>query len=247
MINVSGLSKQTKIGRFLRMSLSFLPKEAQVRVLQGPARGKRWIVGSGIHGFWLGSYEYQKQRVFMELIRKGNIVYDIGANVGFYTLISSAIVGDDGLVVAFEPRPRNASLLRDHIAINKLVNVKVYAVAISESDGTAQFDESRSNLVGRLSPEGSITVPVRSIDSLTQYDGLPFPDLVKIDVEGAELDVLLGAEATLDQCSPRILLATHNQDIHKKCCSFLSSKGYVLSSVLGDNIETTDELLAVRK
>ena len=74
----------------------------KVRILQGKLRGKKWIVGSGNHAYWLGSHEYKKRILFEKVIRQGSIVFDIGAHVGFYTLLASVLVGTKGKVFAFD-------------------------------------------------------------------------------------------------------------------------------------------------
>ena len=80
-------------GRVSKLSLRLIPPSTVVRVLQGELRGSRWIVGSGVHGYWLGSYEWEKQRVFSSLVDTGQTVYDVGANAGFYTLSTLAKLG----------------------------------------------------------------------------------------------------------------------------------------------------------
>ena len=92
-MNFSAISNETLLGRMLRLPFRLIPTNAQMRILQGHLRGKKWIAGSGNHGYWLGSYEYQKQRIFSEEIRPGDVVYDLGANVGFYSLLASFLVG----------------------------------------------------------------------------------------------------------------------------------------------------------
>ncbi len=114
-MNFSGVSRQTVVGKLLRLPLRLLPDGMAVPVLQGPLKGKRWLVGSSTHGCWLGSYEYEKQRLFAKKIKAGAVVFDIGANVGFYTLLTAMLVRPEGRVVAFEPVPRNIDFLRKHI------------------------------------------------------------------------------------------------------------------------------------
>src|SRR5580765_1322501 len=101
--NLSGISRETLIGKLLRAPLRLLPRTAAVPILQGPLRGKKWIVGSGTHGCWLGSYEYDKQKLFQKTVRSGDVVYDVGANAGFYSLLASLLVGEKGHVYSFEP------------------------------------------------------------------------------------------------------------------------------------------------
>ena len=103
MINFSGIPQSNWLGRALRLPLRLIPKDANVRILQGPLRGKYWISGSSDHGCWLGSYEVAKQRKVTELVRPGMICWDVGANVGFYTLLFAELVGRTGSVYAFEP------------------------------------------------------------------------------------------------------------------------------------------------
>ena len=74
-------------------------------IWQGRLKGKRWIVGSGASGYWRGSYEYENQLVFVRMVARGSTVFDVGAHVGFYTLLASVVVGPAGRVFAFEPVP----------------------------------------------------------------------------------------------------------------------------------------------
>lgn len=96
MINFSGLSGRGLLGRAVRLPLRLIPKQAGVRILQGPLCGRRWIAGSSNHGCWLGSFEAEKQRKISELVRPGMVCWDVGANVGFYTLLLAELVGAAG-------------------------------------------------------------------------------------------------------------------------------------------------------
>src|ERR1043165_45133 len=102
-VNFSGLSRGSFVGRIARLPLSLIPAGARMPILQGPLRGKRWVAGSHVHGGWRGSYEFEKQQMFISAIKPGAVVYDIGANVGFYTLLASRLAGPQGRVYAFEP------------------------------------------------------------------------------------------------------------------------------------------------
>lgn len=74
MANLSGISNKTLIGKLLRAPLRLIPRSAVFPILQGPLRGKRWTVGSGSHGCWLGSYEYSKQTLLRQELRAGQVV-----------------------------------------------------------------------------------------------------------------------------------------------------------------------------
>ena len=159
-------------------------------ILQGPLRGKKWIVGSSNHGCWLGSYEHDKQIKFQNALGPGQVVYDIGAHVGFYTLLASLGVGAIGRVYSFEPLPRNLLYLRKHIELNHAENCEVIDAAVADSDGSTRFDSARPASMGWLSENGNLEVRVVSIDSLAENKQVLPPDIMKIDVEGAEFPVL---------------------------------------------------------
>jgi hypothetical protein len=74
-INFSGISNQTILGKILRFPLQLIPATTIMPILQGKLKGKKWIIKSGQHGAWLGSYEYEKQLVFQQIIKQGSIVY----------------------------------------------------------------------------------------------------------------------------------------------------------------------------
>lgn len=204
----------------------------------------RWIIGSGTHGCWLGSYEYDKRTLFESLVSKGSVVYDIGANVGFYTLLASVLVGEQGQVVAFEPAPRNLLYLRFHLQMNRVTNVTVVEAAVADSSGVRLFDAGPDPSMGFISDRGNLSVKVVTIDELVHSGEAPAPTHLKIDVEGAELSVLRGGTSTLTVCRPTVFLATHSKDLHRDCCGLLSSLGYRLQPIWGDTLDQADEILA---
>ncbi len=89
----------------IRAPLSLVPRGAVVPVLTGPMKGARWVVGAGTNGCWLGTYEPRTRHWLQAVLGRGRVFFDIGANVGFFTLLASRIVGEEGAVVAFEPLP----------------------------------------------------------------------------------------------------------------------------------------------
>src|SRR5581483_4005597 len=147
-------SPTTRLGRIMRLPLRLLPANLVVPVLQGELIGKRWIVGSSVHGCWLGSYEIQKQRCIASQLKPGSVFYDIGANAGFYSLLACSQVAP-GRVYAFEPVPRNAEYIRRHLELNGVSNVQVLTLAISDEDGSAWFRQEQTGLMGCLDPEGA--------------------------------------------------------------------------------------------
>jgi FkbM family methyltransferase len=215
-----------------------------VPVLQGPLRGKRWIVGSATHGCWLGTYERQKSRAFGEAVRPGMVVFDLGANVGFYTLLAAAKTGNDGRVYAFEPLPRNVAFLRRHLAHNGFNNVAIVEAAVSDAPGTAAFEEGSNSCQGRLGDSGRLTVPTVTLDQMVLDGGIPPPEVIKIDIEGGEWHALSGARQVLRTHHPTVFLATHGARLHADCCSLLRELGYTMRGVDGSPVSETDELIA---
>jgi FkbM family methyltransferase len=223
-VDPSRISQETLLGRIIRLPFKLLPPGAVVRVIRGPARGKRWIAESSAHGFWLGYWELPNQKRFASHLRPGDVVYDIGAHVGLYTLLSSDRVGSDGHVYAFEPFPKNAEYLGRHIEINHFQNCTVIEAAVSKESGSVRFDPTDLNAAGHLSESGSLEVKTISIDEFASRARLP--NAIKINAEGAELDVLTGGRQTLTTQRPLIFLSTHSESLDRDCWQFLRSCGY---------------------
>lgn len=225
-------SRNKLLGTILRFPLDLIPKNAVVPVLQGELRGMRWIVGASRHVCWLGSYEIQKQTEVANHLKPGDVFYDVGANVGFYTLLASKAVGKQGQVYAFEPFPRNIPYIQQHVTLNKLQNVTVYEMAIADHDGLTHFQQgdNNSHTTGKVSDNGTLAVKVAALDSLVFKEGLRPPNIIKIDVEGGEYDVLRGAERLLTEKSPIIFLATHGSQIHQQCVELLTKINYKIET-----------------
>lgn len=246
-MNFSAIPYRTLYGKALRFPLKFIPPNMKMPILQGRLRGKKWTVGSSNHGCWLGSYEYEKRVVFETTVTEGSVVFDIGAHVGFYTLLASVLVGPSGKVFAFEPAPRNLFYLKEHLRLNRITNVTVIEAAVSDSAGVVSFDEGSDSSTGHISTEGQLKVRSVGLDEFVSQGEVPVPHYIKIDVEGAEKLMLLGARSVLANAHPTLFLATHGRDVHRQCCEFLGSLGYYLQPVVGNSIEETNEILAYRK
>lgn len=244
-MNFSGISNQTVMGKLMRLPLRLIPSQMRVPILQGRLKGKRWIAGARNHGCWLGSYEYDKQVLFEKIVTEGSIVFDVGAHVGFYTLLASVLVGPKGRVFAFEPFPANFSYLKQHLRLNHITNVTAIAAAVSDSAGTAYFENGTHSSQSHLALQGSLQVETLTLDDLIERGQVSPPDYIKIDVEGAEMLVLSGARALLAKHHPTIFLATHGPELHQQCCQFLSNLGYQLNYIGGSCLEKSDEILAV--
>lgn len=215
-------------------------------VLQGPLRGSRWIAGASDHGCWLGSYELAKQRALARELRPGSVFYDLGANVGWYSLLGSALGASE--VYSFEPVPSNVSILREHLRLNKIRNCVVIEAAAGEADGWSEFEPGASNSMGHLTSAASpraLRVRVRALDSMVESGEVKPPGAIKCDIEGGELNALIGARRVLEKHAPSLLLATHTAALFRDCRDFLVSLGYVTEPLPGTPEE--DEMVARRK
>jgi len=243
-LNFSAFTDESLLGRLVRAPLHLIPQRSWVYILQGPLRGMKWIVGSSNHGCWLGSYEYRKQRLFAQVLHEGDIVFDVGAHAGFYTLLASSRVGWRGRVFAFEPFRPNLYFLKEHLRLNGASNVTVVEAAVSETSGVVRFAEGRNTSTARIAADGKLQVETVSLDEVFVTQRLSSVAVIKIDVEGAEALVLRGARRLLASQHPLIFLATHGATVHRECCEMLLELGYSLKPVDGEPVWSSEEVLA---
>lgn len=160
--------------------------------------------------FASGTVEPELQARLPQLIQRGSVVWDVGAHVGFFALALARIVGPEGRVVAFEADAVNVEALRAAAARNGLDNVEVRPVAVWSAPGTVEF-QSRSDSDGGhgavVADGGGAAVPATSLDAEAREQRAP--DLVKIDVEGAEEHVLIGARQLLADHRPLVICEVH--------------------------------------
>ena len=208
---------------------------------------------------WGARYNRADQQVYEPLfygamarmVTEGTVVFDIGAHIGIFSLGAGQRVGPRGKVYSFEPSPATAAILERHVALNGWEQrIQVVQAVASDSDGKTAFYTngiSMSNSLGQanvevLSPErpanGAVRLEVESVtlDRFCRTRGIR-PDLIKIDVEGAELCVLRGAREILKTMRPSILCEVH-PELMENCNGsisrleeFLSEVGYTSTSL----------------
>ncbi len=236
-------SNDTFLGRAARYPLSFLPSDMVLPVFAGPARGNKFIVGSGLYSYWLGSYEPEKQRRVVRELKPDSVFFDIGANVGFYSLLAARIIAP-AKAYAFEPLPSNIAYLRKHLELNDVKNVELLEIALSDRVGTASFVEAENNCMGHLVESGGVEVETATIDSLVSEQKVRPPNCIKIDIEGAELVALQAAAETFRRFRPVLFLATHGREIHMACRQLLGSWGYKCEEFGEDDSLDRGEMIA---
>lgn len=224
------------IGRIVAANL--IPSLAYPVVI-GPLKGLKFILGS-ISGPGKGASVYfnlveqNQTKEFLNYLKKDSIIFDIGANVGYYTLLASKKIDNSGLVFAFEPAVRNLSFLYRHIQLNKVKNVIVLPFACSNTNSLEVFSFDKDSALGHLennyitqsiNPLSSTIVNTTTVDNFVEKIGV-IPNIIKIDVEGAELQVLRGAKETLAQQKVTIFLSIHTDQLKIDCLNFLKELGY---------------------
>lgn len=197
--------------------LPSLLRNREGRIQKGLGRGLRFDVAHSAVGFLLGTHDLEVQYTLACLLRPGMTVYDIGANVGFIAVLAARQVSPGGKVVCFEPLVRNAEQIRCNAALNGFECIQIHRVALGGADGDADFLVSRSPTWGRLARAGATPlqsrverVPVRSLDSLAADGEPPAPHLVKIDVEGAEAEVIFGGKGLFSRARPVLVVELHH-------------------------------------
>lgn len=237
MINFTEISNNSALGAALRSMLLLIPRNAILPIMQGPNKGFRIMKGSGLNGYWLGSFEYQKQKLMAEYIKDGMICYDVGAHAGFYTLLFSRLAGKNGAVFSFEPDPLNLAHLLRHLELNRIINTKVFFCGAWNKSGIEGFslNSYASSFIKR--GEKEIYMPVFKIDELVSRQYIMPPDIVKIDVEGSELEVLEGMEEQLRNRRPIIFVALDSMEKREAVFLFLQSLDYQILNSYKEKID----------
>lgn len=166
----------------------------------------------------LGLWEPYVCRIFTP--NSGDVVLDVGAHIGYYTVKVAQTVGSHGIVIAVEPDPRNLKILQKNIVSHQLKNVRLVNDALSHSSGYRTFKNCANPLFSRLTNKASkqatatsMMVKVNTIDNLCEEMGISRIDWVKIDVEDSASDVLKGGSKTLKEPTNIVVEVPDNQTL----------------------------------
>ena len=231
------------VGQAMRKLAHRYPEGSVVEIRTGVASGLRWRrYHRYLNGYWVGHFEREIQTALRRELKAGDVVYDVGANAGFFTLIAARLVGPAGRVVAFDPAPENCQSIREQVALN---GFDAYATAVQKAVGgsvgraTFSFAASGSpmgHLGGAASGEHSVEVEVTTLDAAAEAHGPP--TFIKLDVEGAEGEALAGAARLLTSggARPRWLIELHNPECEASVKRQLSATGYRFFDLAGDAV-----------
>jgi FkbM family methyltransferase len=214
-------------------SYFLLPSHGQkrLRVKKGPAMGLVFELNPrSEHTAWEGVYEDSVQQLFVKYLKTGTIAFDIGANYGFFAMLAARAGAE---VFAFEPDNENSKTLARHAAMNGLApHIHIVASAVYSYTGTIALEPPDVCGVhgnAHTRPQESETMNTVSVACTTLDDFIranPRPNFVKVDVEGAESEVLKGADRLFRICRPDLLCEIHDEQNASFVEIWLRERGY---------------------
>lgn len=211
-----------------------------VIIRRGPAAGYKWRNYSCYQPWMsIGIYEPEVSKLIFDTLQPGDVFYDVGANAGYYTLIGARAVGVSGKVIAFDPVPKNAATIDEQIKLNELQRIcKIEEVALSNkkevlglSIPTQNANAHLTNIVAPHIKDQSgeiIQVNCIRLDDYAKHNA--WPTFVKIDIEGAEVQALIGAKGLLEnEEAPVLLITAHSSQLEKEVKDILLQAGYKIT------------------
>jgi FkbM family methyltransferase len=205
----------------------------------GVGQGLWFDPGASNAAYTTGTNELPLQQALSDCLRPGDVFYDVGANVGFFSVIAARLVGPAGKVYSFEPVPENAAFVLRNAHLNQMSHIDLRQVAIASQCGQggltlAAYSGGAALTSVTRPPDATETIAVETttIDYLVFSENLRAPATVKIDVEGAEMEVLRGMTRTMSEVRPVIVyeiddaLESGFRKKYEVCAAFLEQRGY---------------------
>lgn len=200
----------------------------------GPAKGLRFPIKMPDDKlYWTGTYEIETTTRLAAELPDNAVCYDIGCHHGF--LAGVMAVNGAKTVYCFEPNPENCVKIEHVRELNSDLDMRLIQAAVGASDGSARFEVMAASSMGKLASSSfqkyvagnsHFEVSVRSLDSLISVGEIAPAQFIKMDIEGAEYDALLGAESLVDNNSPIFLIEVHSYDLLENCSEWLKKRGY---------------------
>jgi FkbM family methyltransferase len=211
---------------------------AVVDIAAGPLEGMPMLLDMQTEkDFWLGTYEPEMQSALGELIRPGMTVYDVGANIGYVTLILAKLTSAQAKIYAFEALPDNVERLRRNVELNGFTNrVNIFSGAVAAGAGEVRFLVHASGGMGKAAGSAGrdeqylreINVASISLDEFVYTQGNPPPQAVKMDIEGGEVMALPGMRRVLAEARPLMLMELHGPESAHAAWEALTATGYTI-------------------
>jgi FkbM family methyltransferase len=220
-------------------------ENGMLQVPQGHAAGLRFdmrhlpISHAHVGSIAFGNLESAVQEAMLRHLGRGGVFYDIGANLGFFSLLAGVLAGlEEGHVYAFDPAPDNAAAISRNAELNGITNITVIEKAVSSHPGRGRLqvvdDQSWSKLADygeHPFTEDVIDVDLVAIDDLVGAGEIRRPTVVKIDVEGAELAVIEGMRRTIEEHQPALICELH--DTHREFVAAMREHRYRVVNLEG--------------
>lgn len=220
---------------------------SRVRVAAGVLKGNDFILDMQTEkDYWLGTYETELQNSLSQLVKPGMVLYDVGANVGYISLMLGKLTGPRGQVICFEALPDNQERLKKNTELNQhLSHFLVVPKAVAKESGSVEFFVHHSDDMGKVAGSAgreeqyanAIHIPAVSLDDFIFKQQNPKPDLIKIDIEGGEVLALPGMANCLKQCKPIVLIELHGPESAEACFTALKEANYRIYRMTEDQLE----------
>jgi FkbM family methyltransferase len=188
--------------------------------------------------YWLGTYEPELQAALRDLIKPGSIIYDVGANIGYVSLLLDKAAGEMGKVYAFEALPENVERWQTNMVLNGKENrLILFSGAVTNAPGPVRFLVHASGGMGKAAGsagrqdkyQSEVIVPGISLDEFVYALGNPPPQVVKMDIEGGEVLALPGMRRVLSDARPLMLMELHGLESSRIAWETLTAAGYKIS------------------
>ncbi len=213
------------------------------RIPFGPNKGLRIFMSFDISPrMWFGIDEPWLARSAMKHVQPGAVVYDVGAHVGYTCLLYAQRVGSDGVVHAFEILPSVVDqYLTNTIRANPFDNIVTHAVGLSDREKTLSLPIGGTLMTSQdsVSKDGQRVDECRVVvlDQYVARNDLPLPTYMKLDIEKAEVDCLIGGEKTIRQSLPVMMIEFHSKELLQEGHSLLHQWGYELVTQRGKVVD----------
>lgn len=231
------------LSKFVRRSLNAAAPKGlnEVEIAAGILRGMRMSLDLQTEkDYWLGTYEPDLQDAARQLIQPGMTIYDVGANIGYISLIAARLAGESGKVFSFEALPKNIERLKSNVQLNKMGGqINVVHSAVMDKTGEAVFLAHESGAMGKAQGSAGreahyaaeLRVPAVALDDFVYRDGNLPPRVVKMDIEGGEEMALRGMRRILKESRPVLMIELHGKEAARQVWEILTGVGYTIHTM----------------
>ena len=244
------------LSRLIRRSLNEAAPEGitEVKIAAGILKGLTMALDLHTEkDYWLGTYEPDLQAAALQFIKPGMVVYDVGANIGYISLMAARLAGKSGRVFSFEALPANIARLTRNVALNTMQDqVQIVHAAVVDRPGEVTFLAHASGAMGKAQGSAgrdehytqTIKVTGIALDDFVFQQGNPPPAVIKMDIEGGEGMALAGMPRLLKEARPMFLIELHGQEAARQVWDCLKANRYTLRSMRAGSapIQSLDEL-----